>query len=94
LIDVRTLTEGGQSADVTADALVAFLDAATSTLDLALYDVRLPGPMGDRVSGALRAAHDRGVRVRLAYNLEDVRRAVPIPPPPQTPPCSPSSPSS
>jgi phosphatidylserine/phosphatidylglycerophosphate/cardiolipin synthase-like enzyme len=86
LIDVRTLTEGGQTADVTADALVAFLDAAKSTLDLALYDVRLPGAVGDRVAGALRAAHDRGVRVRLAYNLEDVRRAVPIPPPPQTRP--------
>jgi phosphatidylserine/phosphatidylglycerophosphate/cardiolipin synthase-like enzyme len=31
--------------------------------------VRLPGPVGDRVRDTLVAAHERGVEVRLAYNV-------------------------
>ena len=67
---------------------MAFLAAAERSLDLALYDVRLPGAVGDSVAGALRDAADRGVALRLLYNL-DSDRPVPVPPPPDTrPSCS------
>jgi phosphatidylserine/phosphatidylglycerophosphate/cardiolipin synthase-like enzyme len=88
VVDVRTLEEGGQRADEIADALVAWLGEARRSLDLALYDVRLPGPVGDRVAAALRAAMDRGVQVRLAYN-DDTPGPEPRPfepPPPSTEP--------
>src|SRR5436190_13671365 len=65
--------------------LTAFVDLAQRTLDLALYDVRLPSPTGDVVAGSLRAAAARGVNVRIAFN-ESHERAVPVPPPPRTEP--------
>jgi phosphatidylserine/phosphatidylglycerophosphate/cardiolipin synthase-like enzyme len=68
VLDVRTLEDGGQTAESIGEALAAWLGAARESLDLALYDVRLPGPVGDAVAGALRAARRRGVRVRLAFN--------------------------
>jgi phosphatidylserine/phosphatidylglycerophosphate/cardiolipin synthase-like enzyme len=71
VLDVRTLQDGAQSAESVAEALVAWLGAARETLDLALYDVRLPGAVGDAVADALRSAMRRGVRVRLAFNDDD-----------------------
>jgi phosphatidylserine/phosphatidylglycerophosphate/cardiolipin synthase-like enzyme len=68
-IELVTLTDGGQSADQVAAEVVEFIDGARRTLKLALYDIRLPGPIGDRVRDALVAAADRGVAVHLAYNL-------------------------
>ena len=81
-----------------AERVAAFLDGAHESLELALYDVRLPGPAGDRVRAAIEGAAVRGVSVRLAYNEEreaDDRvpgrishggemRRIPIPPPPKT----------
>src|SRR3954454_5383392 len=67
-VEVTTLEDGAQPAEAVAERLVAWLAAARSSLDLALYDVRLPGPVGDAVRDALQAAMARGVRVRLAYN--------------------------
>src|SRR4051794_33406796 len=84
-LTLRTLADGGQTADELAAMLVAFLGAARRSLDLALYDVRLPGRVGDTVAGALREAAARGVAVRIAYNVDDERR-VPVPPPPATRP--------
>ena len=84
-ITLRTLTDGGQTAEDVAGELVAFLAGARTRLDVALYDVRLPGAVGDAVAGALRDAHARGVQVRIAYNVDDERR-VPVPPPPDTRP--------
>jgi phosphatidylserine/phosphatidylglycerophosphate/cardiolipin synthase-like enzyme len=71
-----------------AERLVAWLGGASTSLDLALYDVRLPGEVGDRVAGALRAAQARGVQVRIAYNLDQpTREPRPFePPPPRTEP--------
>jgi hypothetical protein len=37
-IRVRTLTDGGQSADEIATDVIGFVDAARESLDLALYD--------------------------------------------------------
>jgi phosphatidylserine/phosphatidylglycerophosphate/cardiolipin synthase-like enzyme len=85
MIETRTLTDGGQSAEEIAAELVAFLEQARHTLHIAIYDVRLSGPVGDSVRDALRAAAARGVKVRIAYNADDVRR-VPVPPPPRTDP--------
>ena len=85
MIEVRTLTDGGQSSLDIAHAVAAWLDAATHSLALALYDVRLHADTAELVKAALVGAHDRGVDVRLLYNVERDRR-VPVPPPPQTDP--------
>src|SRR3954465_10314473 len=85
---VRTLVEGGQSAEDVAGDLVAWLGGARRSRALALYDVRLPGPVGDAVAGSIRAARDRGVQVRIAFN-QDERSEEPRPfetPPPRTEP--------
>ena len=71
VLDVHTLQDGGQRPEATAERLVDWLGAASRSLDLALYDVRLPGPVGDAVADALRAAMRRGVRVRLAFNDDE-----------------------
>jgi phosphatidylserine/phosphatidylglycerophosphate/cardiolipin synthase-like enzyme len=84
-LELRTLTPGGQSAVEIARQVAGFLGEARDSLDLALYDVRLPGEPGDIVAGALRAAHERGVATRLAYN-GDFGDRVPVPPPPRTRP--------
>jgi len=84
-LDVTTLSDGGQTADAIAAKLVDFLDGAQRSLDLALYDIRLPGTVGDAVRGALEGAVARGVAVRLLYNVPGVWK-VPVPPPPSTRP--------
>jgi len=84
-VEVRTLTDGGQPAEETANALAEFLSAAERTLEIAVYDLHLPPELITIVGGALRAAEDRGVAVRLAYNL-DHAKDVPVPAPPSTDP--------
>jgi phosphatidylserine/phosphatidylglycerophosphate/cardiolipin synthase-like enzyme len=88
VVDVHTLEDGGQPAEAIAERLIAWLGEASRTLDLALYDVRLPGSVGDSIADALRAAMGRGVRLRIAYNDEtpgpDERPFEP--PPPSTQP--------
>ena len=71
VLDVHTLVDGGQPAELTADRIVAFLSEARRTLDLALYDLRLPGPLGDRVADAIRDAQARGVAVRIMFNQDE-----------------------
>jgi phosphatidylserine/phosphatidylglycerophosphate/cardiolipin synthase-like enzyme len=84
-VQVHELTDGGQSADAVAGWVAEFLRGARETLELALYDIRLPGAPGDLVAGELRAAAARGVRVRLLYNV-DSNRPPAIQPPPSTRP--------
>jgi phosphatidylserine/phosphatidylglycerophosphate/cardiolipin synthase-like enzyme len=84
-VEVRTLTDGGQPAEATAHALAEFVSAAKQTLEIAVYDFRLPPDLNEIVCGTLVAAHERGVAVRLAYNL-DHAKGVPVPPPPETNP--------
>ena len=84
MIEAHPLQPGGQTALEVAGRVAAFLGEARSSLDLALYDVRLPGEPGDVVSGALRAAAARGVAVRIAYNADHDERI--FPPPPRTEP--------
>lgn len=84
MIEVHTLTDGGQQPVDIARRIAAFLGEARSTLDLALYDVRLPSPVAEVVKEAITGAARRGVAVRLVYNV-DARR-IPVPPPPRTEP--------
>lgn len=85
MIDVFTLTDGGQPAESVAKRVAAFMEPARDSLELALYDVRLPDPVGSIVADALRAAADRGVAIRLVYNTEADRPPA-LHPPPQTRP--------
>jgi phosphatidylserine/phosphatidylglycerophosphate/cardiolipin synthase-like enzyme len=71
VLDVRTHTDGGQTAEAVAERVAAWLGAARESLDLALYDVRLPDDVGDRVAGAITGAAARGVRVRIAFNQDE-----------------------
>ena len=82
-VEVRTLTDGGQPAEQTAHALAEFVAAAKQTLEIAVYDFHLPPDLDDIVCGELAAAHQRGVAVRLAYNLDHAKAG---PPPPITDP--------
>src|SRR5690349_13548000 len=84
-MEVHELTDGGQTAESVADLVAAFLRPAQRSLELALYDIRLPGRPGDIVAGELRAAAERGVGVRLLYNVDSARPPA-IHPPPSTQP--------
>jgi phosphatidylserine/phosphatidylglycerophosphate/cardiolipin synthase-like enzyme len=88
VLEIHTLEDGAQTSEAVAERVIAWLGAASRSLDLALYDVRLPGPVGDAVADGMRAAMRRGVRVRLAYNDDtpgpDERPFEP--PPPSTEP--------
>ena len=84
-VTVRTLTDGGQPAADTANALAAYIDKAEKTLEVAIYDVNLPSETCGAVHDAFTAANERGVAIRLAYN-SDYRKDTPVPPPPTTVP--------
>jgi hypothetical protein len=86
VIEERALLDGGQTAEQVAARLVAWLGEAHRSLDIALYDVRLPGAVGDVVAEALRDAAARGVAVRIAFNQDGDRAVKPLPPPPRTDP--------
>jgi phosphatidylserine/phosphatidylglycerophosphate/cardiolipin synthase-like enzyme len=84
-VELTTLTDGGQPARRVAAEIAAFLHGAERSLELALYDVRLETEAGVLVLASLLAAQQRGVRVRLLYNV-DHPGPVPVPPPPETRP--------
>lgn len=81
-LDVSFLEDGAQPAERTGDELCAFLEAAQRTLQIAIYDLNLAGQPAEMLRRAIRAAADRGVAVRLIYNV-DYRNPIPVPPPPQ-----------
>ena len=81
MITCRTLSDGGQPAADVAREVAAFVDAAERSLDLALYDLNLDPEIENVVVGAITAAEERGVAVRLAYNV-DHPNPIPVPPPP------------
>ncbi len=83
MIELRLLRDGGQTAAAVAEDVGTFLDGARQTLDLALYDIRLRDAEAERIRGALVAASQRGVRVRLLYNI-DHPGPNPVPPPPES----------
>jgi phosphatidylserine/phosphatidylglycerophosphate/cardiolipin synthase-like enzyme len=84
-IEVITLTDGGQTAEDVARRVADFLRPARSSLEMALYDLRLPDPTGSIVADELRGAEARGVASRLLYNV-DTGRPSELHPPPRTRP--------
>jgi phosphatidylserine/phosphatidylglycerophosphate/cardiolipin synthase-like enzyme len=84
VIELLPLHPGRQTALEMARRAVDFIGEARHSLELALYDVRLPGEPGDLVAGALCDAAERGVAVRIAYNADHDERV--FPPPPRTKP--------
>jgi phosphatidylserine/phosphatidylglycerophosphate/cardiolipin synthase-like enzyme len=82
--EVVFLTDGGQPLAMVMDRLVAFLDAARTSLDLAIYDAHMEGSSGDGLIAALDRAEARGVKVRAVYN-DAHRKGIPVPPPPGGP---------
>jgi phosphatidylserine/phosphatidylglycerophosphate/cardiolipin synthase-like enzyme len=85
VLDIRLYRDGGQDAEDVAREVAAFLEPARETLELALYDIRLHDEAGEIVKSALLGAHERGIGVRLLYNV-DHHRPIPVPPPPRTAP--------
>jgi phosphatidylserine/phosphatidylglycerophosphate/cardiolipin synthase-like enzyme len=84
-IELTTLTDGGQRASEVGRKLAGFLGAAERSLDLAVYDVRFETDAGGVVLASLLAAVQRGVAVRLLYNVAHPG-PIPVPPPPETAP--------
>ena len=66
--------------------LASFLERAEQSLDVAVYDVNLADDTEQLVLGTLRAAAERGVTVRLLYNVDDRPPSAIVPPPPKTRP--------
>jgi len=69
-LDFYFLSDGGQTSDVVAQRIASFLDGATTTLDVAIYDLRLQTSPGAAVLAAFQAAVKRGVHVRLMFNQD------------------------
>ena len=70
LLRTTFLVDGGQPAAATADALAAWLDAATRSVDIAIYDFHVADPAAGSIARALERAKERGVAVRLVFNTE------------------------
>ena len=84
-IELQTLTDGGQrSADI-ARGIAGFLAASRRSLDIAMYDIRTETEAGALVIASLLAASQRGVAVRLIYDVAHPG-PIPVPPPPETTP--------
>ena len=84
-IELITLTDGGQRPADIARGIAGFIAEARSRLDIAVYDVRFETGAGALVLAALLAAVQRGVAVRLMYNVAHPG-PIPVPPPPETAP--------
>ncbi|HVP01593.1 MAG TPA: phospholipase D-like domain-containing protein [Solirubrobacteraceae bacterium] len=70
---IAGLTDGGQRAEDVAARLASWLRAARSSIDLALYSVRIPGPVGGELAAVLRDASARGIAVRAVVQHPDVK---------------------
>jgi phosphatidylserine/phosphatidylglycerophosphate/cardiolipin synthase-like enzyme len=81
-MDVVELSDGGQKPVEVATRLAAFIETAKQTLDVATYDFKLSPPVAEPVVRAIRGAASRGVRIRIAYNI-DHDKPIPVPPPPE-----------
>jgi phosphatidylserine/phosphatidylglycerophosphate/cardiolipin synthase-like enzyme len=82
MLDVRTLTDGGQRPLDVARQVADFVGAAERSLDFAHYDFHLSREPAAVVTRAIREAAERGVAVRFLYNV-DHRNPIPVPPPPE-----------
>jgi phosphatidylserine/phosphatidylglycerophosphate/cardiolipin synthase-like enzyme len=62
--------------------VASFLDGATRSLDIAIYDLRLQQSPAATLLSSFTNAVKRGVAVRLMFN-QDHAQAIPVPPPPE-----------
>jgi phosphatidylserine/phosphatidylglycerophosphate/cardiolipin synthase-like enzyme len=79
-IEFAFLEDGGQAAGQTASLLAGFLAEARSTLEIAIYDMRLAAAPAQLLLDSVRAAAARGVIVRIVFN-QDHPKKMPVPPP-------------
>jgi phosphatidylserine/phosphatidylglycerophosphate/cardiolipin synthase-like enzyme len=79
-IEFAFLEDGRQSAEGTASILAEFISEATSTLEIAIYDLRLTGDAAKILLDAVQASRARGVAIRVVFN-QDHPKPRPIPPP-------------
>jgi phosphatidylserine/phosphatidylglycerophosphate/cardiolipin synthase-like enzyme len=84
-VELTTLTDGGQRPADVAREVAAFVHGTHTSLDLALYDIRVESDAGALVLAALLDAEQRGVRVRLLFDV-DHPGPIPVPPPPEATP--------
>ena len=82
MIDVTTLTDGGQSGDEVMSWIGEFIGASRRTLDFAHYDLHVGERHAETLRALVRDAAARGVGVRFLYNV-DHRNPIPVPPPPE-----------
>ena len=82
MLDVQTLTDGGQQPLEVAHGIADFVDRAERSLDFAHYDFHLAPETAAVVAEAITRAAARGVAVRFLYNV-DHRNPIPVPPPPE-----------
>lgn len=83
--ELTFLRDGGQSALSVAEEIASFLSEARESLEIAVYDIHLESENAAPLREALTGALDRGVRVRLIYNVE-FGKAIAVPRPPLTRP--------
>lgn len=69
-IEVRFLAEHEQSAAAVGARVAEFIQGAQSSLDIAVYDMRLSDPLRDMLAAALADRARAGVRIRIAYDSE------------------------
>jgi phosphatidylserine/phosphatidylglycerophosphate/cardiolipin synthase-like enzyme len=84
-VELTTLTDGGQEPADVAREIARFVGGARTSLELALYDIRVESAAGALVLAALLAAEQRGVAVRLLFDV-DHPGPIPVPPPPESTP--------
>jgi phosphatidylserine/phosphatidylglycerophosphate/cardiolipin synthase-like enzyme len=83
MIEVHTLSDGGQDPAQVSAWLVDFVDSAKTSLDIAIYDIALSESVAPPLVEAFGRALARGVKVRLVYNV-DHDGPIPVPPPSET----------
>jgi phosphatidylserine/phosphatidylglycerophosphate/cardiolipin synthase-like enzyme len=66
------LEDGAQPAADVAARVVAFVEGARRSLDVAIYDFHARGGASAAIGDALEAAMRRGVRVRVVFNEERI----------------------
>ena len=84
-IELRTLTDGGQTPPRSPASWRRSSARHARASTSPLYDVRFETDAGALVLATLLAAQQRGVTIRLVYNV-DHPGPIPVPPPPETKP--------